>query len=147
MEFGRFDPTRAMKLLRDEVDSLFDRFVEKPLGIITGQVIPPLDVSESDTDIIIKAELPGIEETDVEISVQNDVLTLRGQKKEDRDPANRIYLVTERATGNFARTVRLPAQVRVDMVHATMKKGVLEIILPKKELAQAKKIEIKLEGS
>ncbi len=146
MSFNKFEPTRALKSLRNEIDTLFDRFVERPLGVITGQVIPPLDVAETDSEIIVRMDLPGMDEKDIDISIQGDVLTIRGEKKEQREETGKIYHVTERAAGNFVRSVPLPVQVRVDMVRATYAKGILEISLPKKELAQARKIEIKTEG-
>lgn len=146
MDFSRFEPSKALRNLRTDIDALFDRFVEKPLGVITGQVVPPLDIAETDTEILVRMDLPGVDEKDIEVSVQNDTLTIRGQKKESRDEPGKTWHVVERPMGPFTRTVRLPVQVRVDMVRATFKKGVLDVELPKKELAQARKIEIRTEG-
>jgi HSP20 family protein len=146
MNFSRFEPTKTLRNLRADIDTLFDRFVEKPLGIITGQVVPPLDIVETDTELLVRMDLPGVDEKDIEVSIQNESLTIRGQKKEERNEPGRTYHVVERPAGPFSRTVRLPVQVRLDMVRATFKKGVLEVELPKKELAQARKIEIKAEG-
>jgi len=145
MDFTRFEPSKTLRSLRSEVDNLFDRFVERPLNAITGQAVPPLDVCESDTDILVKMELPGVDEKDIDVSIQNEALTIRGQKKEDREEAGRIYHVVERMTGHFSRTIQIPVPVRVDMIHAMFKNGILEVRLPKKELSQAKKIEIKTE--
>jgi HSP20 family protein len=145
MDLNKFEPARALKSLRHEVDSLFDRFVERPLGVITGQVIPPLDLSETDAEIIVRMDLPGMDEKEIDISIQNESLIIRGEKKEQREESGKTYHLVERATGSFVRSIPLPVQVRVDMVRATYQKGVLEVCLPKKELAQARKIEIKVQ--
>lgn len=144
MDLNKFEPARALKSLRHEVDSLFDRFVERPLGVITGQVIPPLDLSETDSEVIVRMDLPGMDEKEIDISIQGDVLTIRGEKKEQREESGKTYHVVERASGSFSRSVPLPVAVRVEMVRATYQKGILEVTLPKKELAQVKKIEIKV---
>lgn len=145
MDMGKFEPTRAMKSLRNEIDTLFDRFIERPLSTLTGQLIPPLEISETDTEITLKMEIPGIEEENMDVSIVNDILTVRGEKKREREESGRSYHVNERNFGPFTRSVTLPVAVRVDMVRASYKKGILEINLPKKELTQAKKIEIQTE--
>ena len=145
MDTGRFEPSKAFKYLRDEIDTLIDRFVERPLGVITGQMLIPIDLIETDTEFVLKVDLPGVDEKEIDICVQNDVLTLRGTRKEDRDTAGKTWLITERPVGNFARAVRIPVPVRVDMVRAAYKRGILEIVLPKREPSQGKKIEIKIE--
>lgn len=147
MEMGKFEPGRAFKSLRNEIDTLFDRFVERPLSTLTGTLIPPVDICETDTEIIVKMEVPGMAEEDMDVSIANDILTVRGEKKKEREESGKTYHVSERAYGSFTRSVTLPVAVRVDMIRATYKKGVLEIYLPKKELTQAKKIEIKVEDS
>jgi HSP20 family protein len=145
MEMGKFEPTRAFKGLRNEIDTLFDRFVERPLSTLTGQLVPPIDISETDTEIIVKMEVPGMEEEDLDVSITNDILTVRGEKKKEREESGKTYHIVERTFGTFTRSVTLPVAVRVEMIRASYKKGVLEINLPKKELSQAKKIEIKCE--
>jgi HSP20 family protein len=145
MEMSKFEPTRALKGLRNEIDTLFDRFVERPLSTLTGQLLPPIDICETDTEIIVKMEVPGMEEEDLDVSITNDILTVRGEKKKEREESGKTYHIVERTFGTFTRSVTLPVAVRVEMIRASYKKGVLEINLPKKELSQAKKIEIKCE--
>ncbi|MFA5866297.1 MAG: Hsp20/alpha crystallin family protein [Phycisphaerae bacterium] len=145
MRLSKLDPSKALRGLRNEFDILVDRFLERPLEALTGQPVPSLDVSESEGEITVKMDLPGVDEKDVDISIAGDLLTLRGQKKEEHEDVGKTFHIVERASGKFTRTVRLPVPVRVDMIRATYKKGVLEIVLPKKELTQAKKIEIKSE--
>jgi HSP20 family protein len=147
MDMGKFEPTRAMKSLRNEIDTLFDRFIERPLSTLTGQLVPPLEISETDTEITVKMEIPGIDEENLDVSIVNDILTVRGEKKREREESGRLYHVMERNYGAFTRSVKLPVAVRVDMIRASYKKGILEINLPKKELTQAKKIEVQTEPS
>ncbi len=142
MNIDKIEPKRALKSLRDEIDNLFDRFVERPLGVITGQVVAPVDISETDTEIIVKSDLPGMELSDIDVSISGDVLTIKGQKKKEIEQAGKTYHVIERSYGEFSRSLRLPAKVDVDRVKASYKNGVLEIVMPKAEPVQTKKIKI-----
>ncbi len=145
MNIDKIEPKRALKTLRDEIDNLFDRFVERPLGVITGQVVVPLDIAETDTEIIVKSDLPGMELDDIDVSIAGDVLTIKGQKKKEIEQAGKTYHVIERSYGEFTRSIRLPAKVDVDKVKANYKNGVLEIVMPKSEPLQTKKIQIENE--
>ncbi len=145
MNIDKIEPKRALKTLRDEIDNIFDRFVERPLGVITGQVVAPVDISETDTEVIVKSDLPGMELSDIDVSISGDILTIKGQKKKELEQAGKTYHVVERSYGSFSRSIRLPAEVDVDKVQASYKNGLLEIVMPKKESNQAKKIKIKSE--
>jgi HSP20 family protein len=145
MQRSRFDAGKAVRSLRDEVDTLFDRFVERPLGVIKGQVVPSVDISETDAEIHVAADLPGMDEKDMEVSVTGQTLTIRGQRKQEREETGKTCHVIERAYGSFSRSIQLPAAVKADQVQASYKKGVLKIVLPKKEILQAKRVEIKSE--
>lgn len=132
------------------VDSMFDdffndfeRFAMQPFGQ-TG-FNPTLDVSESDHAITVTAELPGLTENDVEISLTHDVLTIKGEKKHEHEDKGDNYHRIERSYGSFQRRVALPAEVESDKVEARFKNGVLTIALPKSAKAQAetKKITVK----
>jgi HSP20 family protein len=101
---------------------------------------PALDVSETKDKLIVKAELPGIDPKDVEISLRGNVLTVKGEKKEEKEEN---YHLVERRYGSFVRSVRLPVDVEEDKIEASYKKGVLKVVLPKTE--KAKKKEIKIE--
>ena len=145
MDIGKFEPGRALRTLRDEIDTLFDRFVERPIGAVMGQVRPTLDLSETDTELVVKADLPGLEEKDLDVSISTDMLTIRGEKKQPHEEAGKTYHVAERSSGSFTRSIRLPVAVNADQVRASYKNGVLEIVMPKKEQAQTKRIEIRTE--
>ena len=138
------DPFSA---LRAEMDSLFDSFIgglpafSGMFGSSGGRgfaLTPHMDVTETDTEIVVEAELPGIDEKDVSLSLQDGVLTIRGEKKHVRDEEKENYRMTERRYGSFQRSVRLPDTVDEDKVEATFNNGVLKVSLPKRPEAIGK---------
>lgn len=138
--------------LRREMDRLFDEFFTgfglPSLGRNEGRMpTPRIDVSESDQDIQIAAELPGLDEKDVEVTITDDTLTIRGEKKEESEREEHDYHMTERSYGTFSRTLRLPFAVDAGQAKAAFKDGVLRITLPKpKEIQQrTHKIEVRRE--
>ncbi len=145
MNIDKIEPKRAINTLRNEIDNLFDKFIERPLGIITGQVVVPVDIAETDSEIIVKSDLPGMDLNDIDVSISGDILTIKGQKKKDIEQAGKTYHVIERSYGEFSRSIRLPAKVDVEKVKASYKNGVLEIVMPKVEPLQTKKIIIESE--
>jgi HSP20 family protein len=102
-------------------------------------------VTETEKEIVITAEMPGLERKDVEISVEDDVLTIRGEKKveSEQDDKNKNYHLTERSYGVFYRVLQLPPGVDPSKIQATMSNGVLKITIPKPARSEAKKIEVK----
>lgn len=147
----RKDPRegRPLTALQREMNRLFDSFFGRELFVEPfhgmGDWSPALDVAETDTAIIVKAELPGMETDDVEISLAGDVLTIKGEKKDRKEEKTRNFHRVERTYGSFERTVRLPAEVRADAVEARYKNGVLTVELPKVAESKAKSVTIKLE--
>ncbi len=141
---GRTMPATTLSSLRDEMNDLLNRFwstASEPFGL--AEWSPALDVSETDEAVLVHAEIPGIDPKDLDISVVGDTLTLRGQKIDETEQSGRNYHRVERRYGSFTRSLVLPAAVDPDNVTATAKEGVLEIRLPKKEEAKARRIEIK----
>ena len=108
-------------------------------------MIPSIDVTETEKEIVITAEMPGLERKDVEISVEDDVLTIRGEKKveSEQDDKNKNYHLTERSYGMFYRSASTAARGRSIRIQATMSNGVLKITIPKPARSEAKKIEVK----
>ncbi|MEN8236568.1 MAG: Hsp20/alpha crystallin family protein [Pseudomonadota bacterium] len=111
----------------------------------TRFVGPRIDVSETDTELTVTAELPGMEENDVEISLINNTLTLRGEKKIDREEKKKDFHLVERASGSFARSFQIPFEVTAKQIDATFEKGVLTIAIPKPagESQKTQKVPIK----
>jgi len=138
-------------LLRREMDSLFDNFFRgfdiEPFESRMIAFNPKIDVTENDKEIKISAELPGMDEKDIDVSLQNDMLTIKGEKKEEKEDMGKDYYRMERSYGSFSRAIPLPVEVETDKVEAKFRKGVLSISLPKtaKAVAETKKIAVKVE--
>ena len=105
-----------------------------------------MDVSETESDIVVKAEIPGLDKDDIKVSLSGDVLTISGKKKDERKEEKGSYRLLERRYGSFKRSVTLPSAVDPDRVQAEFRKGVLTITLPKTEETRARKITIKEES-
>jgi HSP20 family protein len=133
--------------LQREIDRLFDDFGRGLPAFrtpnLTPDLTPTLDVTETDKEIEITAELPGLEEKDVEVNVADNVLTIRGEKKAEKEDKSKNYHVTERSYGAFARTLALPDGIDTDAIKASIAKGVLKVTVPKPAPAKQKKVEIK----
>jgi HSP20 family protein len=133
---------------RREIDSLYDRVFEPnflPSSYMFGQGKwdPTLDISEGRKDITVKAEIPGIEAKDFDISIDGRMLTIRGEKKQEQKEEKETFYRVERSYGYFNRTIQLPAEVNPDKVDATYKRGILKIKLRKSKENESKRIEIK----
>jgi len=130
--------------LQREIDRLFDDFSRGlPAFTGTGALMPSMDVTETDKEIEITAELPGLEEKDVQINVTDNLLTIKGEKKAEKEQKDKNYRLVERSYGSFERTLELPEGVNAEAIKANISKGVLKVTVPKPVPAQAKKIEVK----
>lgn len=155
-EVARNEESGLTPLLRLqwEMDELFNDLFRGyreggPLARTAEQkmMIPRLDVVESEADIQIKADLPGMDEKDIEVTLNNGLLTLKGQKKVEREEKNKNYHLTERSSGSFMRQVTLPEDiVDAEKVTASFKKGVLTIVVPKLPQPQKTNRQIKVTG-
>jgi HSP20 family protein len=141
-DLTRRDVTPFMSLQR-EIDRLFEDFTRGFPSFGAQELMPAMDVTESEKEIEISAELPGLEEKDVQINVADNVLSIRGEKKTERDDKSKDYHLVERSYGSFYRTLELPSGVDPDKIKASISKGVLKVVVPKPAPAQAKKIEVK----
>ncbi|MBM4287648.1 MAG: Hsp20/alpha crystallin family protein [Deltaproteobacteria bacterium] len=148
MDIMEWKPFREVSKLRSEMDRLWDdyfgsgRRALKPAG---AEWIPSVDVSETADKVTVKAEIPGMDSKDIDISLSGDLLTIKGEKKTEREEKEENYHLVERSYGSFSRTLRLPGGVEGDKIEASYKQGVLTITCPKKEEVKAKVIEIKAE--
>jgi HSP20 family protein len=145
----------AMLDLRSQVNRIFDDFFENPFSMSpffektawTKSFSPSLDVSETDDNVNISAELPGLDPEDIHITVDHHLLTISGEKKTEKEKKEKQYYRVERSYGSFKRSVQLPDYVDEDMIDATFKNGVLELKLPKiaEKVPNSKRIPIKAE--
>jgi HSP20 family protein len=138
--------------LRDEMDTLFDDFsrgfdIEPFEGRYGRSFSPHIDVSETDKEIKVSAELPGMDDKDIEVNLNKDSLTIQGEKKEEKEDKGKDYYHVERSYGSFSRTIPLPDEIESDKAEANFKKGVLTVKIPKstRAIESKKKIEIKAE--
>jgi HSP20 family protein len=138
--------------LRKEMDRLFDRFWEEEewpwLPSLRGEWAPALDIAETKDALVVKAEIAGIEPKEMTVALQDQVLTIKGEKKQEKQEKqakDEHYHRTERSYGAFARSVRLPVPVDGSKVTATFKNGLLTITLPKAPGAKGTPIPIKVE--
>jgi HSP20 family protein len=134
--------------LQREVDRLFDEFSRglAPLQQVANNLVPRIDVVETDNAIEVSAELPGLEREDVDITLDDNVLTIRAEREQGTEERDTNYRISECSYGVFYRTIELPPGVDPSSIEATMSNGVLKIRIPKPSYSGAKKIEVK-EGS
>ena len=137
---GVFEP------FRQELDELFERFFAEPIEGSGGEVMrawaPRVDVEDTDREIIVKADLPGVDPKDVDISVTEGALVIKGEKKEKREEKGKNYQRTERFIGQFYREVPLPPGTDPEKITATSSKGVITVTIAKAPQAQAKKVAV-----
>jgi HSP20 family protein len=134
--------------IRKEMDRLWDSFLEgRPVRRVEDdkEWIPSVDVSETKNDLVVKAELPGMDPKDIDISLNHGILTIKGEKKQEKEEKDENYHFIERSYGSFTRSVRLPREVQSNKIVASFKSGVLRVTLPKSEEAKKKEIKIKVE--
>ena len=103
---------------------------------------PAVDVYEEDGKYVVKAELPGLKKDDIDVSVSGDTLTIKGERKDEREEKEENYYLSERSYGNFVRSMTLPSMVDADKIEANFDDGLLEVKLPKSEKAEAKKVKV-----
>ncbi|HUI44497.1 MAG TPA: Hsp20/alpha crystallin family protein [Nitrospirota bacterium] len=145
----RREEENPFAMMQREMNRLFDSFSQNwGLGAFpefTGSFMPRLDLTEDAKAFTVTAELPGMTDKDIDLSIAGDTLTIRGEKKEEKEDKNKNYYYSERSYGSFLRSIPLPRQVETDKVSASFKKGVLTVTLPKTAAAVAatKKISVK----
>jgi HSP20 family protein len=147
MAITRWRPFRDMVSIQDEMNRLFDDFFGRPLARPEweGTWSPSVDVSETKDNVIVNAEIPGMSKEDVKVTVQDNILTLSGEKKQEKEEKNGSYHRIERSYGSFRRSFTLPTFVQADKVKAAYKDGILKITLPKTEEVKSKEIPISIE--
>ena len=116
---------------------------EMAKAALDSSLIPTVDIYEEDKELVVKAELPGIKKKDLDIRLDGDVLTIKAHKEADKEVKEGNYYTRERSFGQYVRHITLPARVDAEKIGATLKKGLLEVRLPKTEGPETKKIEVK----
>ena len=133
-----------LESIREEMEELFSRALGEEPGLWPSErIMPSLDLAETDGAVEVRMDIPGMEAKDIDIQVNGNLLTISGERKEEKEAKGKTYHRIERRVGSFCRTVTLPAPVKEEAVDAQYKNGILTIKLPKTEEAKARKITVK----
>lgn len=140
----RWEPFSELVSLRDAMDRLFEESIIRPRGLIESVTDGlAVDMYENKDEVIVKASVPGVKPEDIDVSVTGDVLTIKGEFKQEENVETENVIRRERRFGSFSRSLALPTAVNVDKAVAEFENGVLKLKLPKSEEVKPKSIEIK----
>jgi len=144
MALIRWDPVRELDSLQSEMNSLFDRFFDsRPAhGSTVRRWIPAMDLVETNDQLLLRADLPGMSEEDVDIEIKDGVLTLSGERRGESEEKGEGYHRVERTFGRFSRSLALPQGTKAPDVQASFDKGVLEVRIPKPEESKPTRVQI-----
>jgi len=145
MELVRWRPRRYAPVVPYDFDRVFDRMMQNWAGPASMPELdwnPSIDVSESDEEIVVRAEVPGVSPEDIDISVDDNNLIVSGEKKQESEEKDRNYYRVERSYGSFRRSLALPPGADVDNIKASSKDGVLSVVIPKSSDRKSRKIEV-----
>lgn len=141
----RWEPARDMMTLREAMDRLFDDAFTRPLSIRDGWSMssPAIDMYQTNNEVVVKASVPGFKAEEVQINITGDVLTLKGEVKQEEERNDKAWHIREHRFGSFERSVGLPTAVKTDKAEAVFENGVLTITLPKADEVKPRTINIK----
>lgn len=138
----RWEPFRDLADIQAEMDRLFDTFFSRPVRVGNQVWAPFVDVYETKDELVVSAELPGINEKEIQVTMTGDLLTIKGERSQEREMKDENYHRLERFYGKFERNIPIPVPVQSNKIKATYRNGVLEIHLPKAEEVKPKEIKI-----
>ncbi len=134
--------------MRREMDRMWDSLFEGRPRLVAeeaGEWLPALDLAETGNEFVVRAEMPGLDPKDIDISLSENMLTIKGEKKQEREEKKENYHFMERSYGTFARSIQLPGEVNHQKITTSYKNGVLKIHLPKSEEAKKREVKIKIQ--
>ncbi len=145
----RFDPFRGLANLHEEMNRLFDG-----TRVLAGRAddssltnwAPAVDIHETENELVVRADIPGLEEKDLDVRIENNMLTIRGERQTDKSVSGDNYLRVERVYGSFSRSFSLPSTVNPDGIKAEYKNGVLTVRVPKREEFKPRQVKINVES-
>jgi HSP20 family protein len=149
MALIRWEPVRELNTLQNEMNRLFNSVFDTPApngNSTLRRWIPAMDLVETDDDFVLRADLPGLSEGEVNIELEDNVLTVSGERKSEHEDRKEGYYRVERASGSFSRSLTLPEGVNPEAIKASFDKGVLEIRIPKPEERKPRKVAISVGG-
>ncbi len=153
MAIVKWTPMRELENIRRDMERLVDDFIEPfprrhlirwPKITETGSLVPNMEVINREDEYVVRAELPGIEKKDIDLTITEDTLTIKGEVKRSEEVKDDEYLLSELSYGKFSRTITLPAEVDSGKAKAVSRDGIIEITLPKKKESKAKEIKVEV---
>lgn len=136
-------PSKSLSSFRRNIDTLFDDFFNLDTSdLYESQWLPEIDVIDEGKQILIKADVAGIEEKDLDVNLENNILTISGKRNEEKRESGKNFVVSERRSGSFTRSISLPSGVKAEDISADLKNGVLRITVNKGEQIESKQIKI-----
>src|SRR6476469_4687371 len=146
MAIVRWDPSREIDSLQQEMNRLFGTYFDSPRGggSARRQWIPAMDLVETKDEYVLRADLPGVSESDVNVELEQNVLTVSGARQTEQEEKSEGYYRVERATGSFSRSLTLPEGVAADRIQASFDRGVLEVRVGKPEQRKPQKVQIEV---
>jgi HSP20 family protein len=141
MPITRWNPMRELMNVHEQLNKVFEEDLRRNSPDLEyGNWAPAVDLREEDSQFVIQADMPGMKKEDIDVNVENNVLTVRGERRFEAEVKKENYHRIERAYGKFARSFTLPARVVTDGIAANYKDGILEVVIPKAEESKPKKI-------
>ena len=152
MALIRWEPARELNTLEQEMNRLFSAAFDSQAGngvngSVTRRWIPPMDLVEDDEHFLLRADLPGVEEDAVNVELEDNVLTISGERRSEHEDQKDGYRRIERAFGSFSRSLTLPEGIDPDGIHASFSKGVLEVRIPRPEQRKPRRVSINVGDS
>ncbi|MFQ5801510.1 MAG: Hsp20/alpha crystallin family protein [Candidatus Methylomirabilales bacterium] len=148
MAVVRWDPFQDLITLQDRMNQIFEQTLARSRGdregVMASSWSPPVDIYETAESLVLRAELPGLSKEDIDIQVRDNRLTLKGERRHEKEVKQENYLRVERAYGAFQRAFALPMDIQPDKIRAAFKDGVLEVNIPKAETAKPKHIKVEV---
>jgi len=146
MAIVKYNPFRELRTMQDQMNRMLDMAWNREFGeeMKEGVWQPPVDIYEDEQSVVIKAEVPDVDQKDIEVRIENNTLTLKGERKHSSEIKKENYYRVERYFGQFQRSFSLPQSIDQDKVEATCEKGILTITLPKREEDKPKQISVEI---
>src|SRR5579862_2807725 len=144
---SRWEPFRGLTSLQDQVNRLFDQSFPRHSESDLATWAPAVDIYETEGELVVKADLPDLQEKDIDVRVENNTLTIRGERKFEKEVNEDNYLRVERAYGSFMRSFSLPNTVKTEGIRAEYRNGALTVRMAKREESKAKQVKINVTGN
>ena len=146
---SRWEPFRGLSTLHDQVNRLFNETVLRGQGEDSALTTwsPAVDIYETENELVVKADLPDVAEKDIDVRVESNLLTIRGERKFEKSVSEDNYLRVERSYGAFSRSFSLPNTVNAEAIHAEYKNGVLTVNMPKREESKPRQVKVSISSN